>query len=440
MVEKRLWHIIFIVLILVFFLYQANKLTHSSRSSIEYSEDYVKALTWLGENSDESSIVLTDWTYGPNVAAFANRGSVTTTKVYPSEIKFIAERYKNSAKFFFAHSEDDAMAIVRKYGITHILIPRRESLYKKCKYIQLKCDGLPEYQPVSNKSLTQTTRKEFIATRMQDGDVFYNFEKVYDSKFFTIYKVVKPKSWQDDMMSEYEDLIKDSFKNAQTSKKFYNVFGIITPHHLTYAYPIIADLFDSLEKKYDTIIVLGPDHFGSSKIKVSTSYLDWETSFGRLSPDMKVIEELSLKSDEQAHTNEHSVRSILPFVKYKFPHAKIVPIILNNSLSEQEAIDLGKSISKLENILVIASIDFSHDPNLDKALEQDALSIEAIKHFKTENVYSLNIDSKPSLLALLTTMNYKGAKQAELLNYTNSGQLTNDYPKNVGYVSMVFKK
>lgn len=441
MVKKRLWQIIFIMLILIFFLYQANKLTHLNRSSIEYCEDYTKTMAWLGENSDESSIVLTDWTYGPNVATFAKRGTVTTTKVYPSEIKFVAERYKDASKFFFASSEDDAMNIVRKYSITHMLIPRHHSLYKKCKYIQA-C-GVKEpagYQSVSDKSLISDTRKGFIVTRMQDGDMFYNFEKVYDSKFFTIYKVVKPKNWQDDGLPEYEDVIKGSFKNAQNSKKYSDVFGIIIPHHLAYSYQITADMFNSLKGNYDTIIILGPDHFSSSKTKVSTSYLDWETSFGRLSPDTGVIKELNLKADEQAHTNEHSVRSILPFVKYKFPDAKVVPIILNKSVSEQEAIDLGKNISRFENTLIIASVDFSHDTNLDAALEQDALAIETIKHFKMENVYSLNIDSKPSLLALLTAMSYKGAKQAELLNYTNSGQLTKDYPKNVGYVSMVFQK
>ncbi|MCG2718343.1 MAG: AmmeMemoRadiSam system protein B [Nanoarchaeota archaeon] len=440
MSKKRLWHIVFMILFLVFFLYEANRLNQSFSSNKEYDADYNQTMAWLRENSSKSSIILTDWQYGPNVATLANRGVVTTTKVYPSEIKFTAERYKDASKFFFAVSESDAMEIVKKYNITHVLIPKNNFQYVTCKYINI-CDlnNTSQYFAPDGKLLPEI-RNSLIVTRMMYGKRFYNFRKVYDSNFFVIYQVAKPNNIQNDGLQQYKGLIKGAFDNSSETERYSNVYGVILPHHLTYTYQIIADLFKSVKGEFDTIIILGPDHFSISKYNMSTSTLEWETSFGNLTPNGRIIKKLGLKSDEAAHTYEHSVRVMFPFIKYKFPNSKIIPIILNKTLQEQEAIDLGREISKLNDTLLIASIDFSHDSDLDRALEKDYRAIKTIQDFKKNEIYSLDIDSKPALLTLLTAMEYKNTKKIVLLNYTNSGQLTKDYPKNVGYVSMIFQK
>lgn len=429
--EKRGWHIILMIIFLICFLYSADKLNKSFRSNKAYDEDYNETLLWLKENSDAHSVILTDWIYGPNIATFAGKGVVATTKVYPSEIKFVAERYKDASKFFFATSETDAMGIVKKYGATYIFVSKTNFQYKTCRYAGI-CN--------SNETTRSQIGNEVIIARMQNGAQFYNFEKIYDSKFFAIYKTVQPNSTKNDGLQQYDELIKNALNNSLKTERYSNVYGMILPHHLIYAYQIIADSFDSIEGKYDNVIILGPDHFGSSKNKISASSLEWETSFGKVTPNLKMIGELGLKLDEAAHVHEHSVRVMLPFIKYKFPDAKIVPIILNASLSEQEAVELGKKISQFDKTLIIASVDFSHDYDLEEALKKDAISLRTIQNFEKDKILLLDADSSPSLLALLTAMEIKNAKKTELLNYTNSGQLTEDYPKNVGYAAMIFQK
>lgn len=439
-IAKNSWHILFITLFLIFFLYQANEINNLYKSNEVYCQDYNQTMLWLKENSSKDSIILTDWQYGPNVATLANRGVVTTTKVYPSETEFTAERYTDATKFFFAISETDAMEIVNKYGITHILVPKTNFQYRTCKYTKI-CDLNNAGQYLTpDGNLLPEIRNSLIVARMIDGKQFYNFQKVYDSTFFIIYKVIKPSNTQNAGFQDYKNTISHAFQSSLETEKYPDVHGGIIPHHITYAYKIIADFFKSIKGEYDTIIILGPDHFSTSKHSISTSNLDWETPFGNLTSDRKMIRELNLKPDEAAHTYEHSIRTILPFIKYKFPNSKIVPIILNHNTTEQEAIELGKKISKLKNTLVLASVDFSHDPDLGTALEQDSRSIKALQRFKKDEIYSLNLDSKPSILTLLTAMESKNAKKTELINYTNSGQITNDYPKNVGYVSMIFQK
>lgn len=439
MAQKRLWHTIFILFLLAFILYESNKVNQPFKSNEKYEEDYNRTMLWLKENSDESSIILADWFYGPNIATFAGRGVITTTKVYPSEIKFMAERYRDASRFFFAIREDNAMSIIKKYNITHIFVQKKGFQYSMCAYIKI-CSSDKQYRTPSGQ-LLQDIRSKLLVTRMQDGKDFYNFKKIYDSNFFVIYQVVKPEGIKNDGIDQYATgMIKNAVSTSSKTEKYLNVFGMIVPHHLTYASQITADAFKSIKGRYDTIIILGPDHFSSSKYGASTSGLEWETPFGKLMPDREIIKRLDLKFDEAAHIHEHSVRMMLPFIKHKFPDAKIVPIILNESLQEQEAISLGERIGKLDNTLIIASLDFSHDYDLGKALEQDARSIKIIQGFKKDEVYSLNVDSRPSLLALLTAMEHKNAKRTELLNYTNSGQLTKDYPKNVGYISMIFQK
>lgn len=433
----RAWHIVFITLFLIFSLYETNKINQSYKTNAEYDKDYTQTMQWLKENSDLGSIILTDWKYGPNIATLAERGVITTTKVYPSEINFTAERYKDASKFFFTTNEENAMKIIRKYNITHVLVPK-DFQFSMCRYIGICSENLTRYLTPTGE-LQPPIRYRLIVTRMMDGDMFYNFEKVYASKFFTIYRVMEPKPIQNDGLQQYKDLIENALENSLETKKYSDVFGIIVPHHLTYAYQIIADMFKSVKGDYDTIIILGSDHFNSSSYKISTSHSVWETLFGQLTPDYGLIEKLDLRPDEPTHIHEHSIRALLPFIKHEFPNTKIVSIIFNDTIEKEELIDLGNKISKLENVLVIASIDFSHDLDLDTALKQDAKSLDVIQNFKKDEVYSLYLDSKPALLTLLTAAELKNSKKITLLNYTNSGQLTKDYPKNVGYFSIIFQ-
>lgn len=417
---KNWWKIIFIISLMIFLLNHSYNIKINS-SNQNYTQGLIQALDWIKENTTEKDVILSDWFYGPNIVSYAKRKIIATTKVYPSESEFLAERYKDMAKFFLATDEHEAMEVVRKYGIDYIFAPRNFN-FKTCKYI-MPCN-------TSNKNISLKSETFLIIRKMQRGERLYFFEKLYDSQYFKIYKVKDKPSIG----------LNINFSNNHLSNNQYtDVKGAIIPHHITYAHPMISDLLSSLKSNYRTIFLLGPDHINITKNKITTSDTQWNTKYGSINPDIKKINQLNLEIDNSGHLNEWSVKHLLPFIKYYLPDAKVVPILLKKETTPEEAKNLGEKLSKYDNSLILISLDLSHNIFLNEALKNDNKTIETIQSFDLENIYSLDIDSKPSLFTLLSSMENQNFSETILLNYTNSGLMKVDYPKNVGYTTMVFK-
>jgi len=226
----------------------------------------------------------------------------------------------------------------------------------------------------------------------------------------------------------YETAFK--FKKIESDLSGKDVVAGIIPHHLLAA-DLIAEFFNNLEgENYDTVILIGPNHFDTGNSGMITSGYDWQTPYGRLEADREALNEIlgdDLKVDEEAIGNEHSIMSEVSFIKKIFPQAKILPIILKPTVSPEEAGDLAKKLfetKKNKNILILASVDFSHYKNSETAQKNDKESIAAITNFSMDKIYSLDIDSPASIYTLLE---YSRLNQAgfELLNNSNSAILAN---------------
>jgi AmmeMemoRadiSam system protein B len=69
-----------------------------------------------------------------------------------------------------------------------------------------------------------------------------------------------------------------------------------------------------------------------------------------------------LQDDPAAHSREHSIEVQVPFIKYLFPDAKIVPIMVSPG---SRAVDLGTRIGTLladyaREVFVVGSTDLTH--------------------------------------------------------------------------------
>ena len=69
--------------------------------------DLMETLSWIKQNSKPDDFILTTWVLGYPVVTYTNRKVIATSKVYPSEIKAVAERYRDISKFFLSESEED---------------------------------------------------------------------------------------------------------------------------------------------------------------------------------------------------------------------------------------------------------------------------------------------------------------------------------------------
>ena len=225
--------------------------------------------------------------------------------------------------------------------------------------------------------------------------------------------------------------------------------GIVTHHFLASA--LMVRFFATLQARTspETVILLGPNHFHHGLANVSFSSLPWKTPFGILDVDMRAVEQLKaatgLPEDPEAFTGEHSVGVLVPFVKYYFPHARVVPILIDINAHEVALKALRSVLAAwLENphVLVVLSMDFSHDSTDGIADSRDAASQEAITNLATTKVESLNVDCRKGLWALLAALRQARGVKVHISEHTNSARLTGNLrqPDVTSYFTIYFTR
>lgn len=229
------------------------------------------------------------------------------------------------------------------------------------------------------------------------------------------------------------------------------IAGGVAPHHLL-ARDMIADFFNALSKrKPDNIIILAPNHKRIGEKKVVTSLQDWETYFGILETNDELAGEFIKSglavSKSTVLEEDHSISSLIPYIKYYMPGSKVVPLLLHGNLGLNDSVSLGNYIGKIardNNCIVIASVDFSHYLPVEKADAMDSITLDAIKRRDIRAISKMtndNLDSPPSIISLLTAMDSMGAGDMLLIENNNSAKITGQSPDyTTSYFTMLFSK
>jgi AmmeMemoRadiSam system protein B len=202
---------------------------------------------------------------------------------------------------------------------------------------------------------------------------------------------------------------------------------------------------------FETIVIIGPDHENIASFSLTTALAVWDTPFGPLKPQKEIIEFLTksgLKIDNPAHLKEWSLRISFPYIKYVFPDATIVPILLQKTVLANEIDNLAELLaSKLPpSTLFVLSADFVHKLTVEEAEKEDAKTINAIKSFNKAEIGNLNMDAPAGLRLFLDVMEKRGAKSANLARYSNVYEEQNQhpefkpYPYLVTYMTWIFAK
>lgn len=247
-----------------------------------------------------------------------------------------------------------------------------------------------------------------------------------------------------------EDTFFAGIEKAKSSNGLFanSIYGGIVPHHL---YPsfIIADFFNHLAKQNpDTVILVGPNHYETGNYFALASRYSWETPFGNVEPNTELIDKLLEKKvieiDEAVLPKDHSVAGIMPFLEYYLPNSKVVPIILSRFMTKGDIDLLSKSLEGHINkkVVIIASVDFSHYLTNFEAQERDKVTLELMKNFNYDRLLLLNneyLDSPPSIVLLLKTMQALDKQKMQILDHTNSGQMQkNNSIETTSYFSIGF--
>lgn len=246
-----------------------------------------------------------------------------------------------------------------------------------------------------------------------------------------------------------EDIVRFIEKNLRAREEKYNAFSAMVPHagYIFSGRTAIA-VYSALNIP-EKIIIIGPNHSGvGASVSIMTEGF-WETPLGKVPIDTDLANNILsnskyLKVDTSAHSNEHSIEVQLPLLLYFKNEFKFVPITMSN-YSIQVINDLASAISKtqVDNILVIASSDMSHYVERREAKELDALAFEKIENLDSLGLMKVVYENDISMCGsgpVATAIEYakrRGAKEAILIDYTDSGEATNDISSVVSYAGFV---
>jgi AmmeMemoRadiSam system protein B len=239
--------------------------------------------------------------------------------------------------------------------------------------------------------------------------------------------------------------------NISYSKE--NIIGGVIPHagYMFSGYEAIHffEVIKHTEKRFDTIIILNPNHSGMGEpVALDTNHF-WETPLGNVEIDIEFSQKLDIAESEPAHTYEHSGEVMLPFLLYFLDKPfKIVPISITNQnyeVSKQLANDIYKANQDLKkDILLIASSDFSHYVSPEEGARKDELVLNEILNFNTEEVHVVILKNNISVCGygpIMTVMEYSklvsGSPKAEILRKGHSGEVLHSNEV-VDYVTILF--
>ena len=231
--------------------------------------------------------------------------------------------------------------------------------------------------------------------------------------------------------------------------------GVVAPHAgYMYSGPVAAWAYAALKGygKPDTVVVIGPNHYGVGAPVAIMRLGVWETPLGSLEVDEELSEFLisqykSLEDDFYAFSKEHSIEVHLPFIQYFFGEVKIVPIALwrqTPSTAKELGAALARAISSFKKkIVIIASSDLNHYEHHEITAKKDEMAISEIlkgdvdKFFEVISKYDISACGIGPIGALMKAASELGFR-AKLLKHATSGDTSGYKEETVGYASVLF--
>jgi hypothetical protein len=242
------------------------------------------------------------------------------------------------------------------------------------------------------------------------------------------------------------------------------LLAVVAPHAgYPYSGPVAAYTYATLKgRKYARVVVIAPSHYEGFDF---TSVYDgdaYATPLGKVPVDKDFAAKLvkmnsTMQLSGRGHNataagGEHAIEVQLPWLQRVLGDFEIVPIIMGDQ-SYESSRALGVALAKLiksdpkgGETLVLASSDLSHYHPYDEAEKIDHKTLNALvawDYFSMSRNFQTRIWEACGGAPIVATMIYAermGANQARVLKYANSGDVTGDHARVVGYSADVFVK
>ena len=208
-------------------------------------------------------------------------------------------------------------------------------------------------------------------------------------------------------------------------------------------------------RRYKTVLILGPSHKASYAGYAIHPAAQWETPLGTSDVDTALASELLasgsiVQINAEAFDKEHSIEDQLPFVQRVFGlKTKILPIAcgsMNAGTMRMMAILLESWSKRYEDsILIIASSDMSHYKTYSETRARDSIAATDVVQLDIDQL-AKDLESERcefcGYVPVLTTLFLAEHRlwQPRFLYYANSGDVTKDTTRDVGYGAFSFTR
>ena len=233
------------------------------------------------------------------------------------------------------------------------------------------------------------------------------------------------------------NLCHEIFIQSITTPRAYEINGLIkagvVPHHATAA-TMISGFFaqaTGFAEHYDTIIILAPNHEGDLA-DIVLSYRDWDIGSGVFThggfvQNLHAAPGINTTISHTHIETDHSASIFIPYIYHYLPNTKVAPVLLNRSLSLGGTQQLFHWLmhwieTSGENVLLLASIDFSHFLTASEAWERDAVTTDAILNRDFRQIHDMNdhyLDSPAAMIIFLMYIDAIGAA-LEIADHANA--------------------
>jgi AmmeMemoRadiSam system protein B len=235
------------------------------------------------------------------------------------------------------------------------------------------------------------------------------------------------------------------------------IVGIVVPHAgIMFSGPVAAHAFKAVSsQQYDVAVLVGPSHFVAFEGVAAYPDGAFDCPFGPIPIDDEAVRAIAaasgglVQSLTSAHAREHSLEMQLPFLGRLLPGVPIVPLLIgrqSRATIERLSPALSHGLGG-RRALLVASTDLSHYYDAETASRLDGAVCDAIDVFGAEPLLA-RFESYPesergrsvgcgmgAAIAVLMAARALGARDARVLRYAHSGDISGDPACVVGYVA-----
>jgi len=214
--------------------------------------------------------------------------------------------------------------------------------------------------------------------------------------------------------------------------------ALIVPHAgYRYSGATAARGYERLDPgQFQRVVIMGPAH----RVPLSGIALPeaeaFATPLGTVALDQAALQALEQQPGifryQEAHHQEHCIEVQLPFLQHRLGQFTLIPLVVGDYPASALA-DLLDSLLD-EHTLLVVSTDLSHYLNWNEAYAKDNQTVEHILHLQND----LDGYQACGCYALNGTLQWARRHElhAQLLAQCNSGDVTGDKDRVVGYAAI----